>query len=593
MRRDRPQRKWCTAKTIDGIQCGLHIVEKEIVGIVCGLAPCYHAAKTTENDDAMPSSAVYEMAQDVVNEVDEWMPQLSRHATGAVRSAIPTMTSESAYLPATCTDTSDAGVMASPASIPQFAFTTRPQANCTDGCAVVTRDASVHVVSIVAIHANVISVAMCGAKPDAPLTVRPRPAPTVHADVSASEADGWSVHSDHVEVDRPRTEATAHTVGDDSMQASTRPIDNSASPNGNGSNRTTTCDGGSNAHNVGISAPSISTTEACGVSGRMPIRQTDHMCMFVPHFVTNARNLMRTTFRSACLIVVATVLWNVTVRGQEIQATVTVNMDQIPLDQRMDVQSMQNDVRTYLNNQRFTSQEWEGEKIPVDLTIYLMSRNGNTYTARLAVVSKRLVNNQPGTGAALLRVFDQNWSFDYSLNPTLTYQAMRYDKFSSRLDFYMLMAIGMDMDTYDDLGGTGVFKAALSIAQLASAAGESAFNTYYQPGEITPMSRINEVLDIRYTQLRRLIFDYHDGVDLYARNKEQGREAIAAVLAAMTKFKREKISNRSVFLQTFFDAKYLELADIFRGTNIGTVWGDLGFLDPGNTQVYEQARAAK
>lgn len=284
---------------------------------------------------------------------------------------------------------------------------------------------------------------------------------------------------------------------------------------------------------------------------------------------------------------------NVTAFGQEIIATVNVNMDQIPLDLRMEVQSMANDVRTYLNNQRYTPGEWDGEKIPVDVTIFLMSRNENTYTARLALVSKRLVNNQPNTGGALLRVYDQNWSFDYTLNPTLTYQAMRYDKFSSRLDFYVLMAIGMDMDTYEELGGTSALKAAQGIAQLATAANESAFNTYYQPGEITPMSRITELLDIRYADFRRLIFDYHDAIDIYGKNKEQGRNALAAVISAIAKFKREKISNRSVLLQTFFDAKYPELADVFKGTNIGTLWADLAFLDPSNTQVYEQARNAK
>jgi len=302
---------------------------------------------------------------------------------------------------------------------------------------------------------------------------------------------------------------------------------------------------------------------------------------------------MRTTFRIACMTLVAGTLMNVTTFAQEIIATVNVNMDQIPLDLRLEVQSMANDVRTYLNNQRYTSGEWDGEKIPIDVTIFLMGRNENTYSARLALVSKRLVNNQPNTGGALLRVYDQNWSFNYTLNPTLTYQAMRYDQFSSRLDFYVLMAIGMDMDTYEDLGGTSVLKATQGIAQLASATSESAFNTYYQPGEITPMSRITELLDIRYADFRRLIFDYHDAIDIYGKNKEMGRNALAAVIGAIAKFKRERISNRSVLLQTFFDAKYPELADVFKGTNIGTVWADLGFLDPSNTQVYEQARNGK
>lgn len=289
-------------------------------------------------------------------------------------------------------------------------------------------------------------------------------------------------------------------------------------------------------------------------------------------------------------ILVFALLLNVTAWGQELDANVVVVLDAIAPDERQELLSMATAVKNYLNNERFTRAEWDGPRIPVDLTIYVMSKNGDNVSARLGFVSKRLVNNLPGTGGALLRVFDQDWQFKWTFNPTLTHQPTRYDDFASVIDFYMLTAIGLDMDTYDDLGGASAFAAAQQIAQLGNAQGVKGFRTFSQPGEFTRMALINELMDLRYQGLRRLFFDYHDAIDLYAKDPAKGRVEIAAVIKDMANFKRTKLSNRSVLLQAFFDAKNVEVADLFRGQREAEIWNDLRFLDGGNAAIYEQAR---
>ncbi len=290
------------------------------------------------------------------------------------------------------------------------------------------------------------------------------------------------------------------------------------------------------------------------------------------------------------IILVFALLLNVTARGQELDANVVVVMDAIQPDQRQDLLTMATAVKNYLNNERFTGVEWDGPRIPVDVTIYLMSRAGDNVSGRLGLVSKRLVNNQEGTGGALLRVFDQDWQFKWTFNPTLSHQPTRYDEFASVLDFYMLTIIGLDMDTYGDLGGSSAFRAAQQIAQLGNAQGVKGFRTFSQPGEFTRMALINELMDLRYDGLRRLFFDYHDAIDLYAKDAAKGRVEVAAVIKDMANFKRTKLSNRSVLLQAFFDAKNVEVADLFRGQREAEIWNDLRFLDGGNASIYEQAR---
>lgn len=296
----------------------------------------------------------------------------------------------------------------------------------------------------------------------------------------------------------------------------------------------------------------------------------------------------RAIFFLVCLFAVS-----VTLQAQELSATVTVNTQPLTLDQSQDVINMANVVRDYLHSNRYTGSDWVGAPIPVDITIYLNARNGNTFSARLSVVSKRLVNNVPESGSGLLRVFDQAWTFEWSNSPTLTYQPLRYDPFTSVIDFYMLIAIGLDMDTYDDLAGTQMFRAGLQIAQAGNAAGISQFSTVFQPGQFTRMSLITELTDNRYDGLRRLIFDYQDAIDVFGRDQVKGRTELEAVIHDVSEFKRTKISNRSVLLQSFFDAKILEICDVFRGYAGAQIWADLRFLDAGNTQQYEAARQAK
>jgi len=293
------------------------------------------------------------------------------------------------------------------------------------------------------------------------------------------------------------------------------------------------------------------------------------------------------------LFIVSATVQNVTLCAQELQATVNVNMQTLTQDQRQDMMSMARDVENYLNNNRYLNRDWEGEKIPVDVTIYVNSRNGNRVSGRLSVVSKRLVNNVVGTGSGLLRVFDQDWSFEWSFSPTLVYQPLRYDAFTSVLDFYMLVAIGLDMDTYDDLAGTEAFKVAQQIAQSGNAQGVSQFSTVYQPGQLTRMSLITELMDMRFQPFRRLIYDYHDAMDTYDTDKLKGLADIELVIRDISEYKKNKLSAHSVLLQVFFDAKSMEIAGMFKGVKSPGLWADLRFLDPGNTQLYEAAQQGR
>ncbi|MBK9247203.1 MAG: DUF4835 family protein [Ignavibacteria bacterium] len=281
-------------------------------------------------------------------------------------------------------------------------------------------------------------------------------------------------------------------------------------------------------------------------------------------------------------------------KAQELQANVLVNFDMLPVELRIDVQSMRDDVMRYLNSQRYTGKDWVGPKIPIDVSITLTGRTGNRYAAILTVMSRRLIDGPERGKSLLMRSLDKNWQFTYAPNASLTFQTLRFDEFSTLIDFYMVLAIGMDMDTYGELDGSPMFSLAKDLVRLGAAAGASGYQNVAEPGDPSRIAIATELTDLRYEEFRKLVFSYHvDGMDSLSVDRASGLRQVESVIAQMAEFKRKKVAGRSIILQAFFDSKYQELADLFRGSDRDDVFRNLMFLDPSNTTVYEQAKDGK
>ncbi len=280
--------------------------------------------------------------------------------------------------------------------------------------------------------------------------------------------------------------------------------------------------------------------------------------------------------------------------AQEIECNVSVDLEQIAPENRVNVSTMENDVKNYINNQRFTDLNWEGKKIPVDINIYITGGSRNRYSAKLFIVSKRYIAGGEGTSVTL-KLIDNDWSFDYAQNATLSYNPSRFNEFSSMLDFYMLTIIGYDMDTYGELDGTACYEKAKQVCQLGASAGVSGYQAYSDPGKLTRYSIVSELTDFRYEDFRKLIFSYFvDGLDQMDTKRDEAIKQLAGVIYDMSEFKKNKMVGQSVLVQAFFDAKSMEICSIFKGIkDYPDIFGQLMYLDPMKSSDYQAARDAK
>jgi hypothetical protein len=275
-------------------------------------------------------------------------------------------------------------------------------------------------------------------------------------------------------------------------------------------------------------------------------------------------------------------------QGQIIDATVHVDMERLTPEHRIDVSTMANDVEKYLNSQDFM-EEWEGPPIPVDVQIYLSGGVNNMYSARLFVASKRYIDGTEDGMSVELKLIDNEWQFEYSRGAMFSFNPYRFNSFISMLDFYMLVVIGYDLDTYGELAGTPAYNKAKQIVNMGSGKGAPGYDTYVQPGEYNKYNLVRELTSLKYEDFRKLTFEYYvDGLDRIAYDKEEALLTIDYILTDMVEFKKS-LTSASVVLQVFFDAKSRELAELFKDYEDKSVYDKLMYLDPSSSTIYREA----
>ncbi len=286
--------------------------------------------------------------------------------------------------------------------------------------------------------------------------------------------------------------------------------------------------------------------------------------------------------------------------SQEIEATVSLNIDErLASEQVQRVESLKYDLEEYINSQSFSGETWEGPKIPVNLMIQLSPVNpnntspGNVYAANLFIVSKRSILGDNEATSVAMKFIDKKWMFEYSQSSAMSYDPRRFDVLTSLIDFYMLIIIGLDVDSYGELDGDVCFRKASEIFNIGANAMAEGWESYSQ-NEYGRQTIIRDLTNPRLDNFRKLIFEYYiDGMDMLATDKNKALDNIAATISKMADFK-EKYIEPSNLMDSFMYTKSQEIAELLNGyTKNPKVFRDLMYLDASNTPLYESARDGK
>jgi Domain of unknown function (DUF4835) len=279
--------------------------------------------------------------------------------------------------------------------------------------------------------------------------------------------------------------------------------------------------------------------------------------------------------------------FTVTSTAQELNCKVEVNYQNLPVNNRELLTDFAGVIENYLNTTRFTNTDW-GQRIDCTFNIFFTSAGSDVdYSAQIVVVSQRPIYKSTNN-SSVLTINDGQWQFKYQKGQALYSNQTTFDPLTSFLDYYALIIIGMDMDTFEPLGGTVHFKRAQDIVNLGA---NSAANLGWQSSS-SAYSRwglVNEILSATYSFFRNSVFDYHYGIDIYSQNKQLGQQKIVALIDVLWIMYEKLGSLNSVYIRTFFDAKHGEIIEHLKGYPDTEIFAKLKKIDPPHTSKYESA----
>lgn len=276
--------------------------------------------------------------------------------------------------------------------------------------------------------------------------------------------------------------------------------------------------------------------------------------------------------------------------AQELNCRVSINADQVETSDRRVFSDMETAFTQFLNNRKWTDDTFESyEKIKCNLIITLKNQKSiGDYEATVQIQSARPVYNS-NYESILLNFADRDWPFEYIESQPLDFNDNTFtSNLTSMMAFYAYIIIGLDYDSFSELGGTPYFQKALNVvnnAQQANRPGWDALgstrNRYWLVENLT---------NTQMQGIRKGLYKYHRlALDTYEQDKDKGRELILEVLQELKKTK-DTYPN-SILVISFLDAKSDELINIFSEGTIQVrrqAFDLLSALDPAQADKYQK-----
>jgi len=271
--------------------------------------------------------------------------------------------------------------------------------------------------------------------------------------------------------------------------------------------------------------------------------------------------------------------------AQELNCRVEVNYQNLPVNNRELLTDFAGVIENYMNSTRFTNEDW-AQKIDCSMSIFFTGASSDVdYSAQIVVISQRPIYNSTAN-SPILTVNDGQWQFKYQKGQALYANQTSFDPLTSFLDYYAFIIIGMDMDTFERVGGTVYFKRAQDIVNLgsnsASSLGWQSSSSVYSRWGLA-----NEILSATYSFFRNAIFEYHYGIDIYGQNKQLGQQKIAHLVDILWIMYEKLGSLNSVYIRTFFDSKSGEIIDHLKDYPDPELFSKLKKIDPPHSSKYD------
>jgi hypothetical protein len=276
--------------------------------------------------------------------------------------------------------------------------------------------------------------------------------------------------------------------------------------------------------------------------------------------------------------------------AQELNCTVTINANQIATSDRGIFKDMKAGIEQFMNSRKWTGDNYKSyEKINCNLliTIMKMPQIGN-FTATVQIRSSRPVYNT-NYSSLIFNFADREWEFEYYESQPLEYNDNTFTaNLTSMLAMYAYIMIGVDYDSFSELGGTNYFQKAFAVVNNAQQSGRIGWQSISSNRNRYWITE--NYNNPQMTEIRRATYSYHRlGLDTFDKTPDKSRETILKGLREVKKVR--DINPSAILVISFFDAKSKELVNIFSSGDIKVrreVYDIITAIDPSNRSAYDK-----
>jgi hypothetical protein len=292
------------------------------------------------------------------------------------------------------------------------------------------------------------------------------------------------------------------------------------------------------------------------------------------------------------LLVIFTLFFSQFFVAQELNASVTVNYQQVNNGNPQLFKNLEKQVKEFLNNTKWTDKEiLDVEKIECNFFINISKYGSNDFEATLQVQSSRPLYNSTFS-SPILNINDKNFSFRFIEFETMVYDQNSFNSnLVSVLAFYSNLIIGLDQDSFAINGGTKYLEIAANIVNVAQTSGYKGWSLS-EGNNNNRNFLISDLLANTFSPFRSAMYEYHRlGLDLMQEDLVKGKDGVAKSIQTLLEI--QKVRPNSLLMRTFFDAKDDEVVSVFSGgpkMDVTKLVETLNRISPLNSQKWNKIR---
>lgn len=251
-----------------------------------------------------------------------------------------------------------------------------------------------------------------------------------------------------------------------------------------------------------------------------------------------------------------------TASAQELQATVTINAQQIDASYRDRFESLQQSLEEFINGQQWTACQFSyNERIVTTFAITVNEMpSDDVFKVSLTVQARRPVFNA-SYQTVLINWRDDLCTFPYQEGMNLTYNEFNLDnELIATIAYYAYLVIGLDFDSFSPMGGEPYLRKCESIVSQMQASDSQGWKAF--DSKTNRHALITALLDQNQLTYRQYWYNYHrQGLDQMAQSVDKGR---AQVTSGLSNLKEVRSTDAMTpLLPLFIASKQDELCNIY------------------------------